>query len=63
MRLEVFNLRFPTSCPGVDSGVLNPRESWEDKDAYDEAALKLREMFRENFDSRGFGELGIEPVM
>jgi phosphoenolpyruvate carboxykinase (ATP) len=59
----VFNLRFPTSCPGVDAGILNPRESWEDKDAYDEAALKLREMFRENFNSRGFGELGIEPVM
>jgi phosphoenolpyruvate carboxykinase (ATP) len=42
---------------------LNPRESWEDKDAYDAAALKLRDMFRENFNSRGFGDLGIEPVM
>ncbi len=59
----VFNLKFPTSCPGVEAGILNPRESWEDKDAYDAAALKLREMFRENFNSRGFGELGIEPVM
>ena len=60
---EIFNLRFPTTCPEVDPSILNPREGWEDKEAYDVAALKLREMFRANFESRGFGELGIEPVM
>lgn len=59
----VFNLRFPTSCPGVDASILNPRESWEDKEAYDQAAEKLLSMFQENFEKSGYGELGIEPVM
>ena len=59
----VFNLRFPTTCPGVDASVLNPRESWEDKEAYDQAAEKLLGMFRENFEKSGYADLGIEPVM
>ena len=59
----VFNLRFPTTCPGVEASILNPRESWEDKEAYDEAADKLLGMFRENFEKSGYGNLGIEPVM
>ena len=49
----VFNLRYPTSCPGVDASILDPRASWEDKEAYDEAAQKLLTMFRENFDKNG----------
>jgi len=59
----VFQLKMPKSCPGVDSAILDPRNSWEDKDAYDQAAQKLLGMFRENFTSKGFAELGIEPVM
>ena len=59
----VFNLRMPTSCPGVPSDILNPRNTWDDKDAYDAQATKLRDMFRENFEQKGFADLGIEPVM
>ena len=59
----VFNLKMPKSCPGVDSNILNPRNTWEDKAAYDVAAEKLRDMFRKNFEAKGFSELGIEPVM
>jgi phosphoenolpyruvate carboxykinase (ATP) len=59
----VFHLRMPTSCPGVPSEILNPRNTWEDKDAYDKAADKLVGMFRKNFEDKGFGELGIQPVM
>ncbi len=59
----VFQLKMPKSCPGVDSAILNPRNSWEDKAAYDQAAEKLLGMFRENFEAKGFAELGIEPVM
>lgn len=59
----IFNLKMPKSCPGVDSTILNPRNSWEDKSAYDEAAEKLRGMFRDNFESKGFASLGIEPAM
>ena len=59
----VFNLRMPKSCPGVPAEILNPRNTWEDKAAYDAQAEKLRDMFRKNFEDKGFAELGIEPVM
>jgi phosphoenolpyruvate carboxykinase (ATP) len=59
----VFNLKMPRSCPGVDSSILNPRNSWEDKDAYDAAAAKLLEMFQAHFTEKGFDALGVEPVM
>lgn len=59
----IFNLRIPTSCPDVPSEILNPRDTWEDKDAYDAQAEKLREMFRNNYKAKGLGELGIPAVM
>ena len=59
----IFNLKMPRACTGVDSGILNPRNTWEDKDAYDAQAEKLRDMFRANFEEKGFAELGIEQVM
>jgi phosphoenolpyruvate carboxykinase (ATP) len=59
----VFNLRMPKSCPGVPSEILDPRNTWKDKAAYDAAAVKLRDMFRKNFETKGFAELGIQPVI
>lgn len=59
----VFGLRMPVSCPGIPSEILNPRNTWEDKEAYDTQAVKLRDMFRKNFAEKGFGDLGIEAVM
>ena len=59
----IFNLKVPTSCPDVPSEILDPRNTWEDKEAYDRQAEKLRDMFRKNFEEKGLGELGIEPVM
>ena len=58
-----FNLRMPKSCPGVDPAVLNPRNVWSDKNAYDASAEKLRGLFQANFEKQGFGKLGIEAVM
>ena len=59
----VLGLTMPTECPGVPSEILNPRNTWEDKDAYDVAAKKLVAMFQDNYEKKNFAELGIDPVM
>ncbi|MCD8052566.1 MAG: phosphoenolpyruvate carboxykinase (ATP) [Lachnospiraceae bacterium] len=46
---EVFRLNVPQSCPDVPSELLNPRDTWADKDAYDETANRLAGMFEKNF--------------
>ena len=45
---NVFGLQMPTSCPDVPSEVLNPRDTWPDKAAYDAKARELFEMFETN---------------
>lgn len=45
-----FGLHIPVEVPGVPSEVLRPRDTWEDRDAYDAQARKLAGMFRENFE-------------
>ena len=48
--LNGLNLEVPLSIQGVDSNLLNPRETWEDKDAYDAAAADLIKLFQHNFE-------------
>ncbi|WP_293388227.1 phosphoenolpyruvate carboxykinase (ATP) [Nevskia sp.] len=57
----ILNLKMPKSCPGVDAAILNPRNTWTDKEGYDATATKLRDMFRKNFETKGFAAFGIEP--
>ena len=45
----MFNLSIPKTLDGVDTEVLNPRNTWEDKDAYDKMAEKLAGMYVKNF--------------
>jgi phosphoenolpyruvate carboxykinase (ATP) len=46
-----FGFAVPRVVDGVDASILNPRETWADKKAYDEQARKLVSMFVKNFDS------------
>jgi len=46
---DAFGFDIPVSLPGVDAQMLNPRNSWADKGAYDETAEKLAGMFSKNF--------------
>jgi phosphoenolpyruvate carboxykinase (ATP) len=45
----VFGVHVPVTVPGVPADVLDPRETWRDKDAYDRQAAQLAGMFRDNF--------------
>jgi phosphoenolpyruvate carboxykinase (ATP) len=50
MRIDpVFGFSVPTSLPGVEPKILNPRDTWADAAAYDTTARKLVEMFNKNF--------------
>ncbi len=59
----ILKLRMPVSCPNVPDEILDPRSTWDDVDAYDQQALKLRDMFRKNYTESGFQTLGISEVM
>jgi phosphoenolpyruvate carboxykinase (ATP) len=45
----IFGVGVPTSCPDVPEEVLQPRNTWADKEAYDRQARDLARRFNENF--------------
>jgi phosphoenolpyruvate carboxykinase (ATP) len=45
----VFGFQVPVEIPDVPSGLLDPRSTWRDLEAYDRKARELARMFRDNF--------------
>ena len=46
---EIFGLAMPIECDDVPSEILSPRNTWEDKSAYDLKANELAQAFNYNF--------------
>lgn len=45
----IFGIAVPTSCPGVPTEILDPRNTWADKEAYDKKAKEIAASFVNNF--------------
>ena len=56
----IFGVAIPNSCPKVPRKILNPRDTWQDKNTYDEQANKLAEQFNRNFEK--FAEYANEEI-
>ncbi len=52
---SVFGMMMPTSCPEVPSEILNPRNTWTDKNAYDKRVKELAAQFIKNFEKYASG--------
>ncbi|RLE34089.1 phosphoenolpyruvate carboxykinase (ATP) [Candidatus Acetothermia bacterium] len=55
-----FHLLVPESCPGVPSEILDPKNTWSDKEAYEERADRLAGEFVAHF-KKAYGDKGIDP--
>lgn len=47
----IFGLSIPASAPNVPDEILNPRNTWTDKVAYDKKAAELSNKFNSNFEN------------
>jgi phosphoenolpyruvate carboxykinase (ATP) len=45
----IFGFQVPTSCPGVPAEILDPKNTWSDKAAYDSKQKDLAARFAKNF--------------
>jgi phosphoenolpyruvate carboxykinase (ATP) len=46
----IFGFDVPVTCPGVPEQLLDPRNTWENKDKYDAQAKELARRFIKNFE-------------
>jgi phosphoenolpyruvate carboxykinase (ATP) len=58
---EVFGMSIPASCPNVPFEILNPKNTWADKNAYDKQAKELAAAFVKNFEQ--YAENANEEIM
>lgn len=45
----IFGVQVPENCPGVPGEILQPRNTWENKEAFDQRARHLAQLLRNNF--------------
>lgn len=58
---DIFGLHIPSTCPNVPSEVLNPKDTWDDAEAYEKKAHQLAESFQKNF--KQFESYANEDIM
>ncbi len=58
---EIFGLNMPNSCPNVPSELLNPKNTWENKNDYDLKAKELANAFNQNFEQ--FADNASEEIL
>ncbi len=56
---KYFHLHIPGSCPGVPPEILNPENTWDNKNAYKERAIHLAAEFGKHFD-KAYGNKSID---
>ena len=58
---EIFGLNMPNSCPNVPSELLNPKNTWENKNDDDLKAKELANAFNQNF--KQFADNASEEIL
>ena len=58
---EIFGLNMPNSCPNVPSELLNPKNTWKNKNDYDLKAKELANAFNQNF--KQFADNASEEIL
>lgn len=53
-----FNFKVPTELPGVDSSILDPRDTYKDVKEWNEKAENLAKLFQDNFEKFTSNEAG-----
>ncbi len=56
--IPMFNLEVPTELPGVDTGILDPRDTYAEASQWDEKAKDLAQRFVKNFAKYESNEVG-----
>lgn len=57
-----FHVLIPRVCPDVPAEILNPRNTWEDKSAYDARSRRLADEFAAHFD-KAYGNKGLDKAV